>query len=140
MKKLLFVFFLAVGLLFVLPAKASADEGTSPSVRHAYRPYTVAENGWMKARINNVADMPQKRLVCVEAFNNANNAKTHLGCLWVDMAAHNSGGMWGVEFNAPTSWLSPGNYTVVYTYQAGDGSWNRIKSMDLKVMDGMYSK
>lgn len=123
--------------LLVIPSAVSADEGNT--LRHAYKPVTVQNTQWMRARINNMTSMPQKRLVCVEAFNNTNNAKTHLGCLWIDLASMNSmDGMWASEFDAPTGWLAPGSYTVVYTYQDSGGMWHRINSMSGQVQNGMF--
>lgn len=123
--------------LFLIPSVVSADEGNT--LRHAYKPVTVQSTNWMRARVNNHTQMAQKRLVCVEAFNNANNMKTHLGCLWVDLAPMwSQTGNWAMEFNAPTHMLAPGSYTVVYTYQDEGGMWHRIKSMNMQMQDGMY--
>ena len=139
-KNFLFVLLFVLAAVLVLPVKASADEGNG-ALRHAYKPYTVAETKWMRARVDNFSNMPQKSLVCVEAFNVSTNAKTHLGCLWVDLASYNSTtGMWAAEFDAPTTMLSPGTYNVVYTYQGADGNWNRIKSVSLEMQDGMYTR
>ena len=139
-KNFLFALLLVLTVILVLPVKASADEGNG-TLRHAYKPFTVSETKWMRARVDNFSNMPQKRLVCVEAFNVSTNAKTHLGCLWVDLAGFNSTtGMWAAEFDAPTTMLAPGTYTVVYTYQGADGMWNRIKSMNLEMQDGMYTR
>ncbi len=138
LKNLLFAFFFVLVLLVVSPVKASADDGST--LRQAYKPYTVSSTGWMRARVDNFAAVAQKRLVCVEAFNTVNNAKTHLGCLWVDLAPTNTGGMWASEFDVPTTMLSSGNYNVVYTYQDGEGMWHRIKSINLEMQDGMYTR
>ena len=138
MKKIILAVFVFLFGLFLVPANVSADDGGT--LRHAYKPMTT-ENQWMKARVNNHTTMHQKRLVCVEAFNNANNAKTHLGCLWVDLAAMGTvDSMWAAEFDAPTSWLSPGSYTVVYTYQDEGNMWHRIKSVNMQMMDGTYTR
>lgn len=137
-KLVLFAFFVILAVIFILPRNASADEGNG-TLRHAYKPFTVTETKWMRARVDNFSAVPQKRLVCVEAFNVSTNAKTHLGCLWVDLAGR-GGDMWAAEFDAPTNMLSPGTYNVVYTYQAADGSWNRIKSINLEMQDGMYTR
>lgn len=138
-KNLLFAFSFLIVAIFTLTGSASADEGNG-TLRHAYKPYTVSETKWLRARVDNFSTQPQKRLVCVEAFNVANNAKTHLGCLWVDLAGYNSQGMWAAEFDAPTTMLSPGTYNVVYTYQGGDGMWHRIQSVNLQMQDGMYTR
>lgn len=137
MKKLFLALAFLVTVLFVGPTSASADDGSGTTLRHAYRPVTVDTTRAMRARVDNFTPVAQKRLVCVEAFNNATNVKTHLGCLWVDLSPM-GGNMWAAEFDAPTYKLVAGNYTVVYTYQDDAGSWHRIKSTDLKVMDGMY--
>ena len=138
-KNFLFAFIFILAAMVVVP-NVSADEGNG-TLRHAYKPVTVTETKWMRARVDNFAAIPQKRLVCVEAFNVATNAKTHLGCLWVDLAATNSStGMWAAEFDVPTTMLSSGTYNVVYTYQGGDGLWHRIKSINLEMQDGLYTR
>jgi len=137
-KNLLFVFFFIMAVLVVLPVKASADEGDT--LRHAYKPFTVSATNWTRARVDNFSSMPQKRLVCVEAFKVSTNAKTHLGCLWVDLAGYNSQGMWAMEFDAPTNMLGPGTYNVVYTYQDDAGMWHSIKSVSLEMQDGLYTR
>lgn len=141
MKKLLLSILFTVGVLLLLPQSASAheasDEGT---LRHAYRPVTVEKTQTMRARVDNFTQVQQKRLVCVEAFNKANNAKTHLGCLWVDLAPMGSTmSDWAFEFDAPTYWLTTGNYKVVYTFQGADGGWHHIKSISMQITDGMYT-
>ena len=134
------VLFFVVGLLVVLPTNASAQEANSDStLRHAYKPVVLSSISMMQARVNNHANVAQKRLVCVEAFKTVTNAKTHLGCLWLDLAAWGSTGMYAMEFNVPLWSLASGSYNVVYTFQSGDGSWNRIKSIEMKVQDGMYT-
>ena len=138
-KNFLFAFFFVLVVLVALPVKASAHEENG-TLRHAYKPYTVSETKWMRARVDNFSSQPQKRLVCVEAFNVSTNAKTHLGCLWVDLASYNSMGMWAFEFDVPTTWLAPGTYNVVYTYQGADGMWHRIKSINLEMQDGLYTR
>lgn len=136
MKKIILACLVFLFGLFLVPS-ASADDGSA--LKHAYKPVTIQETQWTRARVNNHTTIPQKRLVCVEAFNNANNAKTHLGCLWVDLAGMGTvDSMWAAEFDAPTSWLSPGSYTVVYTYQDEGGMWHRINSMTNQVQNGMY--
>jgi len=128
-----------IAVIVVLPTNASADEGNG-ILRHAYKPYTVETTKWMRARVDNFSVAPQKRLVCVEAFNVSTNVKAHLGCLWVDLASFNSTGMWAAEFDVPTTMLASGTYNVVYTYQAASGMWNRIKSINLEMQDGMYTR
>jgi len=140
MKKLLLTLLFALVVAVLLPRSAlahqSEDEGT---LRHAYRPVVVEKTQAMRARVDNFTQVQQKRLVCVEAFNKVSNAKTHLGCLWVDLAPMNSTmSDWAFEFDAPTYLLTTGNYNVVYTYQSTDKQWHHIKSIDLKVTDGMY--
>ncbi len=139
MKQLLAIVVLFLGFLFLgsLSSVAAQEKGTT--LRHAYKPFTVSETRMMRARVDNFSSDPQKRLVCVEAFNNATNVKTHLGCLWLDLAAFNSPGMWATEFDAPTNTLSAGNYTVVYTYQETDGTWHEIKSVELNMLRGMFT-
>lgn len=154
MLKYLFAFLFALAVL-VAPASASADQGTdlrtsNPAVvagtpthsdgtlRHAYKPVTVTENGMMRARVNNMTSAPVNTLVCVEAFNNATSNKTHLGCLRVMLDPTKTDGMWAREFDAPTNWLKPGNYTIVYTYQGTNDVWHRVLSMQMTVQDGMY--
>lgn len=138
MKRILLTLIFLLGIFLVLPRPASAaEEGTD--LRHAYKPVTVASTGMMRARVDNFTNVQQKRLVCVEAFNNANNVKTHLGCLWVDLAPMGSTvSDWAFEFDVPTNMLSPGAYTVVYTYQDAGGSWHQIKSINLHVLNGAY--
>lgn len=138
-KNLLFAFFFILAALVLVPSGVSADEGNG-TLRHAYKPFTVTETGWTRARVDNFSGVAQKRLVCVEAFNNATNTKTHLGCLWVDLAPMGSTSDWAFEFNAPTHMLSPGTYNVVYTYQAADGMWHRIKSINLQMQDGAFTR
>lgn len=142
MKKLLLSILFTVVLVFVSAGVASAhepsDEGT---LRHAYRPVVVEKTNAMRARVDNFTQVQQKRLVCVEAFHKVSNAKTHLGCLWVDLAPMNSTmADWAFEFDVPqTSMLSPGTYNVVYTYQSTDGAWHHVKSINMQVTDGMYT-
>lgn len=138
MRKFFLLPLLMVGFFFFLPTQAFADNSMGDTIRHAYKPVAVVGSNAVRARVNNTVMSPTKNLVCVEAFNSA-NVKTHLGCLWVELASYQSSGMWGFEFDAPTNMLKPGVYTVVYTYKASDGNWYRIKSMDLKVMDGMVT-
>lgn len=126
------------------PAKVTTSSNTATvqkgaELRHAYKPFTVTETKMMRARINNSSDSSQQRLVCVEAFNNVNGAKTHLGCLQIHLAPMNSNNPWAQEFDAPTSTLTKGNYTVAYSYQAADGNWHGIKSMDMRVTNGTFS-
>ena len=138
MKRLFVLLLVVLGALFVMPSIARADEGDG-ALRHAYKPVTVASSGTMRARVDNFTMSQQKTLVCVEAFKNSNNVKTHLGCLWVDLAPMGSTvNNWAFESDAPTNLLGPGSYSVVYTYQAGDGSWHQIKSIDMQVQNGMY--
>lgn len=125
-------------LLLLVPTSASASDGSDNTLRHAYKPYQVAGRNTMNARVDNFDNQPVKRLVCVEAFNNASGRKTHLGCLWVDLAAHNSLNQWAAEFEAPTNWLKTGSYRVVYTFQSPNGSWHRIMSVNLTANDGSY--
>ena len=131
--------FLVVGVFaFALSGTPALASGTNGTLRHAYKPYVVSSTWAMRARIDNFSTSPQSRLVCVEAFNQATGAKSHLGCLTLNLAAYNSMDAWAAEFDAPTYWLKPGNYRVVYTYQAANGSWHRVKSIFLKQLDGMY--
>lgn len=125
------LFIVIAGVVMALPNKVEASY--HHDLRHAYQPTTIQsgdQKGWMKARVDNFAVVDQTRLVCVEAFNQATNRKTHLGCLSVSSGAN--------EFNAPTHWLRPGWYRVVYTYQATNGSWHRILSTNLRIQDGWY--
>lgn len=144
MLKFLSALAFAAFVLLLSPSVASAQQNDLRSdfggeVRHAYQPTTVQSTRWMRARVNNITNMPVKRLVCVEAFNNASSTKTHLGCLWVDLSATNSTtGMWAAEFDAPTAWLRPGHYTIVYTYQDQFGNWNRVTSMTGQVLNGVF--
>ncbi len=94
----------------------------------------------MTARVDNFSSGSVKRLVCVEAYNNGTGAHMHLGCLWVSLDPYNSSGNWASEFNAPTNWLGAGNWTVAYNYQATDGSWRHIWSVNLTNWDGMVSR
>ncbi len=128
LKKLLFVFLFLISLFLVGPSITSAAEMVGKALQHAYRPYRT-ETNWTRARVNNVTSAPQKRLVCVEAWNNVTGGKTHLGCLWVDLAPMGSMSDWAKEFDVPTSWLAPGSYTIRYSYQADDGSWHGISGM-----------
>ncbi len=137
MKKILLSLLFAVALLFVLPTSVSANDNKGDTLRHAYKPYTVTETRAMRARVDNFSTAPQKRLVCVEAWNNASGAKNHLGCLWVDLQGM-GGESWAVEFDAPTFTLKAGSYTVAYTYQDEWGKWHRIKSVNMQVSDGAY--
>ena len=138
LKSLILTLTFLVVALFVFTGSASADEG-SGTLRHAYKPTTVAATQWTRARVDNFTAVQQKRLVCVEAFNNATNAKTHLGCLWVNLAPMGSTvSDWAFEFDVPTNMLSPGSYNVVYTYQADDGSWHQIKSVNLQTQVGQF--
>ena len=137
-KSLLFLAsFVLIALAFAV-APTAASAASNGSLRHAHQPYVVAGTGAMRARVDNFATMPQSRLVCVEAFRTDNGAKTHLGCLTLNLASYRSADQWAVEFDAPTYWLKHGNYRVVYTYQAADGSWHRIKSIFLSMQDGRY--
>lgn len=141
MKKLLLSILFFLLAIAVLPQSASAHEADEGTLRHAYRPATVELTKTMRARVNNFTQVQQKRLVCVEAFQTVTNTKTHLGCLWVDLAPMNSTmADWAFEFDVPqTSMLSAGNYRVVYTYQATDGAWHHVKSINMQVTDGMYT-
>lgn len=139
MKKFFFALLFLVGILLVSPSAVSADDGSGSTLTHAYKPFTVAGTNWTRARINNNTVMAQKRLVCVEAFNNATNAKNHLGCLWVQLDPMGSN-MWAKEFDAPTAWLNPGSYRVVYTYQDDQGMWQHIKSVNMQVWDGAFTR
>ena len=139
-KKVTIFLFAFVVFGFVTAGNASAHDVYAESgaaLRHAYKPTTVSETGWMKARVDNFAPMPVSTLVCVTAYNQANGNGTHLGCLKVNLDSHN-GNNWAVEFNAPTYQLAPGTYTVAYTYQDGAGNWQRIKSLSLQIQDGVY--
>lgn len=136
MKKIFLGLLLFLGLMVLSTSGASAHADDS-SYRHAYKPYVVAGTNEMRARINNHSTVSQNRLVCVEAFNNASGAKTHLGCLWVGTDAM-GGTNWAREFNAPTYLLKTGTYTVKYTYKAWDGSWHAIKSVNLTTQNGHY--
>lgn len=136
MKKALLVFALVLGFMALASGK-EAKAATNGTLKHAYKPYTVTKTRAMRARIDNFAPA-QTRLVCVEAFNQANGAKTHLGCLSVPFASYNSDGAWAFEFDTPTYWLAPGNYRVAYTYQDDFGDWHQIKSVNQTVMDGSY--
>lgn len=140
MNKLISVLsFLVIGVVvFAFSGNSVSAASTNGTLRHAYKPFVVDSTRAMRARIDNFSTSPQSRLVCVEAFNQATGAKSHLGCLTLDLAAYNSMEAWAVEFDAPTYWLKPGSYRVVYTYQATDGSWHRIKSIFLQQLDGMY--
>lgn len=137
-KALAVAVFAFVAILFV-PTSAHASNGTGDTLRHAYKPYQVTGRNAVNARVDNFSTQPVKRLVCVEAFNNSSGVKTHLGCLWVDLASYNSQGNWAYEFETPTGQLRPGSYRVVYTYQGSDGGWYHIKSVTMQVTDGMYT-
>lgn len=140
MLKILSALFFMVGLLVIMPGNVSAQETRSDgTLRHAYKPHLLTEHNMMKARVNNHTNVPQKRLVCVEAFKQSTNAKTHLGCLWVDLAAWGSTGMYAREFNVPLWTLTSGSYTIVYTYQSDDGMWHRVKSISMQIQDGMHT-
>lgn len=138
MKRIFITLIFLLGVFFVMPKPASAEEAGG-ALRHAYKPVTVESTGMMRARVDNFTTSQQKALVCVEAFNNANNVKTHLGCLWVNLAPMGSTvSDWAFEFDATTNMLSPGNYNVVYTYQDAGGSWHQIKSINLQMQTGAY--
>lgn len=140
MKKFLLVFLFAAGLALFTPKSASAHEvDASSTLRHAYKPVVIEKTQTMRARVDNFSHQPVSRLVCVEAFNKANNVKTHLGCLTVNLNGFNSTvGDWAFEFDAPTYLLTPGSYNVVYTYQGTDGSWHRVKSVSMQILDGTF--
>lgn len=141
MKKLLFSILLTAGMLLFFPVNASAHGNADEStLRHAYKPVVVENTKNMRARLDNFTSAPVSRLVCVEAFNTANNMKTHIGCLKVSADMMNSTmGDWAFEFNAPLDQLTKGSYKVVYTYQGTDGMWHHIKSINMQVWDGMYT-
>lgn len=140
MRKLLFALLFVFSLMLALPTTTFAEDGTGTTLRHSYRPFTNTVNNAMRARVDNFTPTQQKRLVCVEAWNNASGARNHLGCLWVDLAPMNSTvANWASEFEAPTYWLKRGTYTVVYTYQDEMGNWNRIRSTTLQKLDGTYT-
>ena len=151
------LFLVLTAVLFVSPSSVSANNPKDVNyskqmykqnkvpkmtqkndLAHAYKPVSKYETNEVQARVNNNTNVSQKRLVCVEAFNSSSNIKTHLGCLWVDLAPMNSGGMWAMDFNTPTNNLKPGNYRIVYTYQDEGGMWHHIKSINHQVWDGSY--
>ena len=136
LKKLFLGLLLVLGLMVFLPRSASAHTDDN-AYRLAYKPYVTA-NKEMTARINNHSMSNQNRLVCVEAWNNASGAKTHLGCLWLGLDGM-GGTWWGKEFNAPTYLLKTGSYTVRYTYKASDGFWHTIKSVNMTAQSGSYT-
>lgn len=152
-KRFLLSLLVLVGVLVIMPKDASADmqssQGSTSSqmskssqgntLRHAYKPFKVQENNWTRARVNNMTNQAVKRLVCVEARNNSTWVNSHLGCLWVDLAPMGSDQMWAMEFDVPTANLTPGNYTLMYSYQETDSSWHSIKSMNLSILNGHYS-
>jgi len=138
MKKIVLGVFIVLGMFLALPAKASAHtDGTD--LRHAYQPVVVRETNATKARINNHTNVAVSKLVCVEAFKNSNGAKTHLGCLTVNLDPHMGGSNWAAEFEVPTYLLGPGIYTLKYTFRDTDGSWHAIKSISLTTMNGSYT-
>lgn len=140
MRKLFLTLFAVGGFLLFAPNTVSAQGAEEGTLRHAYKPVVVSTTGAVRARVDNFSTAPVKRLVCVEAFNNISNAKTHIGCLWVELDSYNSTGMWAKEFDAPTTMLMPGSYRVVYTYQGTDQVWYRVKSLTMQVEDGMVTK
>lgn len=107
-------------------------------LRHAYQPFQT-QNGDVRARINNVTMNAQNKLVCVEAWNNASNVKTHLGCLTMNWNQNNNN-VWSQEFDTPTNKLGSGNYSVQYSYQDTNGMWHGIVSMDDNVTHGNVTK
>lgn len=158
MKKLIGILFLLVATIFPSAAFANTWQGgqtsfnyTSPqggwpntaqgaattntgwngnTLKHAYNPVTVPQTGWTRARVNNMSNAHQDRLVCVEAWRQG--TKNHLGCLRLDlnpMGTANELGGWAKEFDAPTAWLAPGNYKVEYTYQGANGMWQPISTI-----------
>lgn len=126
------------GLFLLFPKVASAHQTDEGTLRHAYKP-VVLQNKWTRARVDNFSTQPQKRLVCVEAFNTVSNQKNHLGCLRVSLDSFNSQGQWAFEFDAPTHLLSKGTYKVVYTFQGDDGTWHRVQSVNMQILDGAYT-
>lgn len=137
MKKFLLgvLLFLAVS---ISPTVTFAEEGHTLAVghdlRHAYQPFQM-QNGDVRARVNNVTGNAQNKLVCVEAWNNATNAKKHLGCMTMNWNQN-----WSQEFNTPTNNLGAGNYSVQYSYQDANGMWHGIVSMDDKITHGNVTK
>lgn len=128
-----------LGLVLLSPTEALAHNEEADTLRHAYKPVQVEDTNAIRARVNNMERMDVNRLVCVEAFNVKNNVKTHIGCINAKLGAHQVSTNWGFEFDAPLNTVKSGNYKVVYTFQATDGSWHKVRSMNLKVQDGMVS-
>lgn len=137
LKRIISGLFLFLAMMAISASGASAHTDDN-AYRLAFKPVVVSGTTQMRARINNHSSTPQNRLVCIEAFNNAGGAKTHLGCLWVGLDGM-GGENWAREFNAPTYLLTAGTYTVKYTYKAWDGSWHAIKSVDLITQNGSYT-
>lgn len=96
----------------------------------AYTPYVVPTTGWTRARVNNMTGSQVNQLVCVEAWRGG--AKNHLGCQRVDLAPTGTNptvANWATEFDAPTTWLTPGQYNVQYTYQTSNGMWQPLSTI-----------
>jgi hypothetical protein len=142
--------FLLVALLIPTSTFAEDQMQTTQSsttqvrsdIRHAYKPVTVRENNWVRARVQNVTTASKDNLVCVEAMKGS--SKTHLGCLRVQLSAMNTktedGMDWTKEFDAPTNRLGAGNWQVTYTYQDENGMWQGIKGMNGQVLNGSVTR
>lgn len=94
------------------------------SLNLAYTPFVVPTTGWTRARVNNMTNAQVNQLVCVEAWKGG--VKNHLGCQRVNLAPTGTNPMvanWAAEFDAPTSWLTAGQYNLQYNYQAANGAW-----------------
>lgn len=139
MFKFLFCLVFIITAFLLVPRVALAHGTDDNTFRHSYKPYVNPDNS-MKARVDNFSTMPEKRLVCVEAFNTSSGKQTHLGCLWISLDSFNSAGMWAMDFNAPTHMLGSGSYRVVYNYKGTDEMWHHIKSVNLQNWDGMFVK
>lgn len=116
---------------FPVSVGTTGTGGTSgETFKLAYPPTVVQPTGWTRARVNNMTNTQQNQLVCVEAWRS--NTKNHLGCLRVDLAPMGTAPTvadWAKEFDAPTSWLAPGNYDLQYNYQTSNGTWQPISTI-----------
>lgn len=129
--KIIMMIFLLLAATAVIPSGVYANHsGDTLSLQHAYKPHAVTDvpgqTGWTNARVNNITNMNQNSLVCVEAWGTP-SSKTHLGCLKVNLNPTMSSGNWAHEFNAPTAWLNQGTYRLAYTYMDNTGTWQEWK-------------
>ena len=123
-KKMIIAVVLAVA--FGAFGASSANAADLDTFRHAFTPHKDIVTGELVARLDNLTNQHISRLVCVEARNTSTGARTHLGCLMVEVDPTMSGGNWAVQFGAPMYLLGHGTYQVSYNYQASDGTWHLV--------------